>query len=60
MVNLLPGYNYDIFISYCQKKEECENEPRFAWQTLRSSNAHRKLKTEIKYNTYCKKPAYDT
>jgi hypothetical protein len=47
MVSLLPGYNYNIFISYCQKKKEGENEPRFAWQTLRRSCSHRKLKTEI-------------
>jgi len=29
MISLLPGYSYNIFISYCQKKEEGENEPRF-------------------------------
>jgi uncharacterized protein YneF (UPF0154 family) len=60
MVSLLPGYFFNIFISYCQKKKEGENEPRFTWQILRRSYSHRKLKTEIKYNTFCNKPANDT
>jgi hypothetical protein len=60
MVSLLPSYNYNIFLSYCQKKKEGENEPRFALQTLRCIYSHRKLKTEIKHNTYFNKPAYDT
>jgi len=54
MVRLLPGYYYNIFISYCQKKKEAENEPRFAWQILRCRYSHRKLKMEIKYNTFYK------
>lgn len=60
MISLLPGYSYNIFISYCQKKEEGENELRFAKQTLRHCYLHRKLKMEIKYNTYSNKPEYDT
>ena len=47
MVRLLPGYYYNILISYCQKKKEGENEPRFALHILRRSYSHRKLKTEI-------------
>jgi hypothetical protein len=51
MVRLLPDYYYNIFISYLQKKKEGENELRFALQILRRSYSHRKLKTEMKYNT---------
>jgi hypothetical protein len=41
------------------EKKEGENEPCFAWQTLGRICSHRKLKTEIKYNTLYNKPAYD-
>lgn len=41
MVRLLAGYHYNIFINYCQKKKEGENEPRFALQILRRSYSHR-------------------
>ena len=48
MVCQLHGYNYNIYISYCRKKKEGENEPRFIWQTLQHSYSHRKLKNENK------------
>ena len=65
MASIMPGYNYDtrlrlsygghVFISYRLKKED-ERGRRFKERC----SGQRKLKTEIKYNTFCNKSVNGT